>query len=87
MAALRDRIAEMLEPPVISSLSISPGDPLIRGRNWADISWQAHHPGSVAETSYLIRSAGTGDGQFTSARQACIIKALYLEHSCYYRNC
>ena len=67
MAALRDRIAEMLEPPVITSLSFSPGDPWIRGRNWADISWQAYHPGDVAETSYLIRSAGSGDGQFTSA--------------------
>ena len=67
MAALRERIREMLEPPVITSLSFSPGDPWIRGRNWADITWQAHHPGDVAETSYLIMPAGTGEGEFTSA--------------------
>ena len=66
MADLRNQIAGMLEPPVISSMVINPGDPETRYRNWADISWQAHHPGNVAETSYLITSAGT-DGQFTSA--------------------
>ncbi len=76
LEVLRAEIVQMLEPPVISSLVINPGDPLITARNWADIQWQANHPLDVAETSYLIEPASgdQGQGQFTSAGQLSSVR-------------
>ena len=61
MAALRDEITGMLEPPVITSFVINPADDdEIVFQNRADIFWQAHHPGNIAETSYLIQRRSLG---------------------------
>ncbi len=61
MAALRNEITGMLEPPVITSFVISPADDdEIVFQNRADIFWQAHHPGNIAETSYLIQRRSSG---------------------------
>ena len=70
LAALRNELAQMLEPPVITSFILIPGDPgTLITRNWTDIQWQANHPLGVAETSLLIQSTrrSAGTGQFASA--------------------
>ncbi len=68
--ALRNQLAVMLEPPVISSFIINVADPTsLYTRNWVDIIWQAEHPHMMAETSYLIQSTDRGARQedYTSA--------------------
>lgn len=64
--ALRSSIAELLEPPVISSFIVNSSYGIYASTG--NINWQADHPDRVAETSYFISPVtASGTGRYASA--------------------